>query len=282
MAFEDARGGGSRTPKSAGPTFEHGPTATLTRTGQRLWTFLQAINAIDRLVSSIGTDADTTALRQRLVAAESNATTLQNEIDSMLRSARVEIMATQDEHARGQYERIVEQYKGVRAKFTASTKASHLAQRQYTPRHLSAREMEQQQQQQSSGRNGRRGAAGSGNDDDVEVRTNILIELGNIRPAEEAIAEERAAEALEIARDAAALNVIVRDVNTLVVDQGEQLNVAETSIDASLEGVQKGNQELVKAAQYQSGYRKKCFFVWGIIIAAVVTVIVVVVVKYTA
>lgn len=92
--------------------------------------------------------------------------------------------------------------------------------------------------------------------------------------------QERNAEALAIAREAASLHKTVQDLNALVYEQGEQLEVVESNVDKTLDKVVAGNAELEIAKRYQSSYRKKCVFFWFLFAGLVVTITVPLVLHY--
>jgi t-SNARE complex subunit (syntaxin) len=64
----------------------------------------------------------------------------------------------------------------------------------------------------------------------------------------------------------------VQDLNELVQDQGESLKVVEQNVDAALEKVEAGNQELEVAQTYVSSYRKKCCAWWILVVVLIVAI----------
>lgn len=94
------------------------------------------------------------------------------------------------------------------------------------------------------------------------------------------VAQERRREAAIIASQAVEVHETFKDLGGLVTAQGESLNKIEASVDTAAVTVVAANTDLVKAAAYQSSYRKKCCFLWALVLAAVIAVVVTLVVKF--
>ena len=83
------------------------------------------------------------------------------------------------------------------------------------------------------------------------------------------ILQERAQEALAIARAAAELSHVVSDVHGLVHTQEEAVVAIESRTSSALEHTVKGVAELEIAKTYVSSYRRKWAFVLLIVILAI-------------
>jgi len=93
--------------------------------------------------------------------------------------------------------------------------------------------------------------------------------------------EEQNQDIKNIESDLQALNELFVDVNTLVVEQGEQLNVVETNVTSADIQVQKGTEELTVADKFQKSARKKIvLIVVGIVvIIAIIVAVIIIAVK---
>ncbi len=63
--------------------------------------------------------------------------------------------------------------------------------------------------------------------------------------------------AAEIATQAVEINNIARDLGGLVQEQGQTINKVEAHVDAAGIKIEKAVEDVIKAASYQSSYRKK-------------------------
>ncbi|CAL1543414.1 unnamed protein product [Lymnaea stagnalis] len=77
------------------------------------------------------------------------------------------------------------------------------------------------------------------------------------------------------------VNEIFRELGALVHTQGEVLDTIDSNVEVAYSNVESGNEQLIKAAEYQRKSRKKmcCLVVIFLVIAVVITIIVVVSIK---
>ena len=81
--------------------------------------------------------------------------------------------------------------------------------------------------------------------------------------------QERNVEALNIARESAALGRMAQDLSGLVQEQGETLAAVEENVDKALEKTEAAVSELTQAQSYQRSYRCKCAMFWLLFAIAV-------------
>jgi len=86
---------------------------------------------------------------------------------------------------------------------------------------------------------------------------------------------EREERIKEIESDILDVNKIMRELGTMINEQGDVIETIEGNIGVTHVQVDTGRQELEKAASYQRSYRKKLFCLLGT--GAVVLIIVVIV-----
>ncbi|CAH1993993.1 unnamed protein product [Acanthoscelides obtectus] len=82
---------------------------------------------------------------------------------------------------------------------------------------------------------------------------------------------ERESRIKQIESDILDVNQIMRELGSLVHQQGEVIDTIENSIDHAVGNVEEGTEELVKASQYQRKYRKRLFILIcvGLVIASI-------------
>lgn len=119
---------------------------------QRVWTLMQTGKSIESMTGALGTANDTTLLRSKLVAEETTAASLINEIDSGIRKMRVATMRDQDRDssAARALDRLNDQYNEVRKRVVDAVRLSQQRQRQYVPTEVPMPPPKQQQQQRKA------------------------------------------------------------------------------------------------------------------------------------
>jgi len=238
----------------------------ITVISQRVWTLAQTIGIVEKLVEQLGTPADNATLRQRLSAAESKADGLRAEIDSGSRRLRVEGLGGVEGFVNKQAERLLQQYGELRKRVVEVLRNSQSRQRASRPVDDGVAE--------SFSAVGARPGTGQRLQTQVARDT---VELSAIRPlddVDEAIVEERRRDAEAIAHEAVEVHNVMRDIGGLVQTQGENITQVETTVDATRDTVIAANKDLVKAASYQSSYRKKCCFWWFLVLVLLAVILV--------
>lgn len=96
-----------------------------------------------------------------------------------------------------------------------------------------------------------------------------------------ALLREREERIRQLESDILDVNEIFRDLGAMISEQGEVLNDIEANVERAYSNVDSGNEQLVKAAEYQRKSRKKMCILLVIffVIALIITIIVVVEVK---
>lgn len=75
------------------------------------------------------------------------------------------------------------------------------------------------------------------------------------------------------------VNQIMRELGALVNQQGDMINTIENSIENVHGNVEMGAQELIKASNYQSKFRRKMCFLLLLAVVVVIIIIIVLVIK---
>lgn len=100
---------------------------------------------------------------------------------------------------------------------------------------------------------------------EVEFETGMLI--------------EREQRMRQIEADVLDVNEIMRELSAMVHDQGESINSIENNTETVHTRIEEGRQELLKASEYQAGYRRKTCILVGIAVVVVIIVVTIVAVK---
>ncbi|CAG9763041.1 unnamed protein product [Ceutorhynchus assimilis] len=88
---------------------------------------------------------------------------------------------------------------------------------------------------------------------------------------------EREERVKQIEGDVLDINQIMRELGSMVHDQGQTVDTIENSIDHAVGNVEEGTEQLIKASGYQNSYRKKLLVlvIIGAIIAAIIIAVLV-------
>ncbi|XP_018572998.1 syntaxin-12 [Anoplophora glabripennis] len=83
---------------------------------------------------------------------------------------------------------------------------------------------------------------------------------------------EREARIKQIEADVLDINQIMRELGSLVHEQGETIDTIENRIDHAAGSVEEGAEQLIKASRYQTRFRKKLLYsvLIGIVIVAII------------
>jgi uncharacterized Zn ribbon protein len=160
--------------------------------------------------------------------------------------------------------------------------------------HKSATELQEEQVSIAETRRPRFGsAAGSvrsdnpfGEDEEDNAPLMSRDKLANEREMQEVLQMENQATQLEerhhamrqLQSDMTDLNQIVRDMASMVVEQGDTIDVIETNVDSAANSVEKGTKSLARAAKYKSVSRKLVIIILIVVSVVVVVVIVAIII----
>ncbi|XP_046394853.1 syntaxin-12-like isoform X2 [Ischnura elegans] len=100
---------------------------------------------------------------------------------------------------------------------------------------------------------------------DVEFETGLLV--------------EREQRIRMIETDVLDINQIMRELSALTFDQGEAISSIENNTETVHSRIEEGRQELLKAAEYQAGYRRKTCVLLGIAAVVVIVLVTILAVK---
>lgn len=117
--------------------------------------------------------------------------------------------------------------------------------------------------------------------EEQQRRTQILKEQEVVIEDDLALIREREERIHQLEADILDVNEIFRELGALVHTQGEVLDTIDSNVEVAYSNVESGNEQLIKAAEYQRKSRKKmcCLVVIFLVIAIVITIIVVVSIK---
>ena len=104
----------------------------------------------------------------------------------------------------------------------------------------------------------------------TETEMQEVLQLEN----QAVVLEERHQAMRQLQTDMVDLNQIVRDMATMVVEQGDTINVIEDNVEHAAHHVEKGTQHLQRASGYKKCSRRLCCII-SIIIPVIVAVLII-------
>ncbi|XP_041361657.1 syntaxin-like [Gigantopelta aegis] len=119
------------------------------------------------------------------------------------------------------------------------------------------------------------------NDSYAIFTQNFISDVTNTETALREI-EERQKEILSLEKSVVQVNELFRDMNILVVEQGETIDSIEANIVDASENIVDANVQLKRANTYQAKARRLKFCIAGIVIAVIVIIILIVVLSLYA
>ncbi|BFZ04818.1 hypothetical protein BsWGS_07857 [Bradybaena similaris] len=231
-------------------------------------------NALERAMKSLGTEKDSTQLRDKIHETSQSTIKVVQSTTQYLRLAVGSKRADKNQKVqlgllRSQFEEAVQRFQTLQKKAANKVKTSVTLGDPGRQRPLASL------------------AADNETDDKVALleerqqRTQILKEQEEVIEDDLALIREREERILQLESDILDVNEIFRELGALVSAQGEVLDTIDSNIERAAVHVESGNEQLIKAADYQRKSRKKmcCIVVILLVVAIIITIIIVVAVK---
>ncbi|XP_076471010.1 syntaxin-7-like [Babylonia areolata] len=230
-------------------------------------------NSIDRALKSIGTSRDTPQIRDRIHETSTNTNSVVKATTRLIRSANA---LKGDRQQKMQIDRLTSDFQEAISRFqTLQKKASEKVKSTVV---LGSQKSKAPQPLVDIA------GFGEAGDQQQLLEEDRVAEL----QAQEAVIQddltlirEREERIHQLESDILDVNEIFRDLGAMISEQGEMLNDIESNVERAHGNVEQGNEQLVKAANYQKKSRKKmcCLLLLFLIITVIVTIIIVVSVK---
>ncbi|KAK7099060.1 syntaxin-7-like [Littorina saxatilis] len=229
-------------------------------------------NTIDRALKAIGTERDTPLVRDKIHETSQNTNKTVKATTKLLRDANA---LRSDRTQKMQIGRLTSDFQDAISRFQSLQKKA-------TEKAKTAVKLGSQNQQAKPL------VAIAGYEDTDDRRHLVDDDRAAQLQAQEVVIEddlsllrEREERIRQLESDVLDVNEIFRDLGAMISEQGEVLNDIEANVERAYSNVEGGNEQLVKAAEYQRKSRKKmcCLLVIFLVVAVVITVIIVVAVK---
>ncbi|XP_066254619.1 syntaxin-7 [Euwallacea similis] len=216
----------------------------------KLYTINASFKALQDCLKLIGTAKDNTGVRNKIHVTQLTA----NQVASATTRDIAKLKRTtprHDKHRLLQADKLEEDFKEALSKYHILQK--ELAEKQKANLLLST--------------NVERGVS----DDEDNEEQQKQMQLNREMQFEQEMMLEREERVKQIEADVLDINQIMRELGSLVYEQGEVISTIENSIDHAGGNVAQGTEELIKASGYQNRYRKKILIL--VIVAAIIAII---------
>uniref|UniRef100_S4R627 Syntaxin-12 n=1 Tax=Petromyzon marinus TaxID=7757 RepID=S4R627_PETMA len=224
---------------------------------------------IQKLVSQLGTAQDTTQLLERLQQLQQSTNQLAKETNKYLKdlgSLPTPSSQSEQRHRKIQRDRLMNEFSTALNNF------------QTTQRRAAERERESVARARANSRQSQ-GEMVNGSEEDESIETGFEDRTLQSQAQDEGITEEDLEEIKErevaiqmLEADIMDINQIFKDLGTMIHEQGDMIDSIEANVETAEVHVEQANQQLRRAAQYQTASRKKICII--IVVLAVVVAIV--------
>lgn len=224
-------------------------------------------NTIERALKTIGTERDSPVLRDKIHETSLNTNKIAQATTRLIRSATAK---RGDRQQRMQLERLTSDFQEAVQRFQTLQKKA-------TEKVKTAVKLGTQQPKPLIDIAGDNQAYGDQQRLVEDDRVAQLQAQEVVIEDDLALLREREERIRQLESDILDVNEIFRDLGAMINEQGEMLNDIEANVERAYSNVESGNEQLVKAADYQRKSRKKmcCLLVIFLVIALIITIIVV-------
>ncbi|KAJ8922572.1 hypothetical protein NQ315_007602 [Exocentrus adspersus] len=216
-----------------------------------IYTINSSLKTLENAIKNIGTTKDNQVLRNKIHVTQLSTNQIASATSKDITKLKL-IVAKGEKQKQLQVEKLEENFKDAINKYhtlqkeVASKQKAHLLLSPSTENEVAQEDdYNQQQQQQALAR-------------EMAFEHDMLL--------------ERETRIKQIESDVLDINQIMRELGSMVHEQGEVIDTIENRIDHAAGNVEEGTEQLVKASQYQTRFRKKMLIliIIGIIIIAII------------
>lgn len=235
----------------------------------RIYQLSSNVNMLKRMAQTLGTSSDTRTLRNQMLDNERESKKLSNDVMDKLRRLS-ELQKSGDPATQRSNEiatnKLSRDFQAVLLKVEATNKDVHERTKHSKPRVPDTFE---------------------GGDDDDDEETGLLHLGENAQrqvQAEEVADNERLIREREegikhIEKSVVEVNEIFKDLNSLVVAQGEMVDSIEANIVTAADRVETGTEDLLSARRSQKKSQKKMIFI--AVVAVIVLIVLILIIYFT-
>lgn len=233
----------------------------------RIYRLSSNVNMLKRMVQSLGTSSDTQALRKQMFENERESNTISRDVMTKLRrlnELQNEGDAQTQHQRKTQTDKLSRDFKAVLLRVDATNKAFKNKAKQAKVQVPDAFP----------------GADDDGVDDETSLLELRATEQHEVQAQEyvdnERLIRDREEGIQDIEKSVIEVNEIFKDLNSLVVAQGEMVDTIEANIVTAADRVEVGTEDLVRARSSQKKATRKTIFIAAVALLALIVLILII------
>ncbi|XP_069014579.1 syntaxin-7 [Embiotoca jacksoni] len=215
---------------------------------------------LQRAVSLLGTEQDSSQLRQTLQQKQQQGNHLAKETDRLIKAFSALPVGLDQRQRKLQKERLLNDFSASLNSFQKTQRDAASKEREFVARVRASSRLSGGQPEDSFG-----DLSAFQGDSQVQVQTEAITEEDLM------LIQERESSIRQLESDITDINDIFKDLGMMVHEQGDMIDSIEANVEKADVNVQNATQQLAQAANYQRSSRKKiCILVIVLAVAAVV------------
>ncbi|XP_053192571.1 syntaxin-7 [Scomber japonicus] len=218
---------------------------------------------LQRAVSLLGTEQDTSQLRHSLQQKQQQGNQLAKETDRLIKAFSALPVSTDQRQRKIQKERLLNDFSAALNNFQIIQRQAANKEREFVARVRASSRVSGGQPDDGFG---------FGNTSPSPSDSQLQVQAEAITEEDLRLIQERESSIRQLESDITDINDIFKDLGMMVHEQGDMIDSIEANVESADMNVQRGTQQLARAADYQRSSRKKICIL--MIVLAVVAVVI--------
>ncbi|XP_018551675.1 syntaxin-7 [Lates calcarifer] len=215
---------------------------------------------LQRAVSLLGTEQDSSQLRQSLQQKQQQGNQLAKDTDRLIKAFAALPVGPDQRQRKIQKDRLLNDFSAALNSFQKTQRQAADREREFVARVRASSRVSGGQPEDNFGN-----ASPFQSDSQVQAQTEAITEE-DLR-----LIQERESAIRQLEADITDINDIFKDLGMMVHEQGDMIDSIEANVENADVNVQSGTQQLARAAEYQRSSRKKiCILLIVLAVAAVI------------
>ncbi|GAA6235159.1 syntaxin-7 [Lates japonicus] len=215
---------------------------------------------LQRAVSLLGTEQDSSQLRQSLQQKQQQGNQLAKETDRLIKAFAALPVGPDQRQRKIQKDRLLNDFSAALNSFQKTQRQAADREREFVARVRASSRVSGGQPEDNFGN-----VSPFQSDSQVQAQTEAITEE-DLR-----LIQERESAIRQLEADITDINDIFKDLGMMVHEQGDMIDSIEANVENADVNVQSGTQQLARAAEYQRSSRKKiCILLIVLAVAAVI------------
>ncbi|XP_070844000.1 syntaxin-7 [Chaetodon trifascialis] len=236
------------------------PSALVNNISSNIQKLTLLTSELQRAVSLLGTEQDSSQLRQTLQQKQQQGNQLAKETDRLMKAFSALPVSPDQRQRKIQRERLLNDFSAALNSFQKIQRQAADKEREFVARVRASSRVSGGQPEDSFAN-----VSPFPNDSQVQAQTEAITE-DDLR-----LIQERESAIRQLESDITDINDIFKDLGMMVHEQGDMIDSIEANVENADMNVTRATQQLSRAADYQRSHRKKiCILVIVLAVAAVV------------